>query len=251
MPRGSSWLVNLPCRRSWLVTMCSNVDSQCVSNTITASGCSLSRHSALMRCKPGTRVISLPSLISSLTSSGSMIVGTCATRAAPTISPILIPPIASGLPLRSLRPRCRADVLHVRVEVEAVDAPLAPDPRGLRAAERRPQVAHEEAVHPDRAGDQALGDPFGALAVTGVQDRGQAVVGLVRERDRLLLVLERLEREDGSEHLLAQHLGALGHVAEQRRPVEQAAELLVRPAAEQDLGAVALRALHEPVDPRD
>src|SRR5207342_3726540 len=145
-------------------------------------------------------------------------------------------------------PRCRADVLHVRVEVEAVDAAFTPDARGLRAAERRAQVAYEETVHPDRAGDEALGDAAGALLVARVQDRRQAVVGLVRERDRLLLVLERLEREDGPEHLLAEHLGPLRHVAEQRRPIEQAAQLLVRAAAEQYPCAVGLGALHEPVD---
>src|SRR5262245_13313117 len=195
IPRGSSWLVNVPCRRSCDVTMCSNVDSQCVSNTITASGFSRSRFSDLIRCRPGTRVISLPSLISSRTSSGSMIVGTWATSAAPTTSPILSPPVSVGLTLRSLRPGCRADVLHVRVEVEAVDAALAPDPRGLRPAERRPKVAHEEAVHPDGAGDQALGDAFGALAISRVQDRGQAVFGLVGHRDRLVLGLERLQGE--------------------------------------------------------
>src|SRR5262245_35135092 len=189
--------------------MCSNVDSQCVSNTITASGFSRSRFSDLIRCRPGTRVISLPSLISSRTSSGSMIVGTWATSAAPTISPMLSPPLSVGLPLRSLRPGCRADVLHVRVEVEAVDAALAPDARGLRAPERRAQVAHEEAVHPDGAGDQALGDALGAGAVARVEDRGQAVVGFVGERDRLVLGLERLDREDRPEHLPAQHLGAL------------------------------------------
>ena len=32
------------------------------------------------------------------------------------------------------------------------------------------------------------------LAVARVQDRGQAVVGVVRERDRLVLVGERLQR---------------------------------------------------------
>ena len=53
MPRGSSWLVKWPWRRSCAVTMCSNVDSQCVSNTITVSGCSRSMHSVFIRCRPG------------------------------------------------------------------------------------------------------------------------------------------------------------------------------------------------------
>ena len=57
---GSSWLVKRPCRRSCAVTMCSNVDSQCVSNTMTVSGSSRSMHSVRIRRSPGTSVISLP-----------------------------------------------------------------------------------------------------------------------------------------------------------------------------------------------
>src|SRR5215211_4512690 len=187
IPRGSSWLVNLPCRRSCAVMMCSNVDSQCVSNTRTASGSSRSRHSLFIRCRPGTSVISLPSLISRRTSSGSMIVGTCATSAAPTTSPMSEPlPVllASG-------PRGRAHVLDVRIEVEAVHTALAADARGSRAAERRTKIPDEEAVDPHGAGDDPARDAIGAVLVAGVQARGEPVLGLVRQRDRLLLGLER------------------------------------------------------------
>ena len=73
--------------------MCSKVDSQCVSNTITVSGFSRSSASDFSRCRPGTSEISLPSLSSRRVSSGSMIVGTCATSAAPTISPMCVSPL--------------------------------------------------------------------------------------------------------------------------------------------------------------
>ena len=88
MPRGSSCEVKNPFRRSWAETMCSNVDSQWVSHTTTVSGFSRSNASDFNVRRPSTRLISLPSLISSLIFSGSMMVGTWDTSPAPTISPI-------------------------------------------------------------------------------------------------------------------------------------------------------------------
>src|SRR5919106_2631013 len=259
MPRGSSCDVNLPCRRSWDVTMCSNVDSQCVSNTITVSGRRRSRHSDLIRWSPGTSVISLPSLISSRTSSGSMIVGTCATSAAPTTSPICTlhqrphsrwgvrTTFASLTVLPPAPPWRRADVLHVRVEVEAVHAAFAANTRRSRAAERRTKVTNEEAVHPHRPCHETGGNAIGALPIARVQDRRQPVLRLVRERDRFLLVLERLQREHRAEHLLTEHLGAGRHVHEERRAVVQPAQILVRSTAQDGFCALRLRSLYEPV----
>src|SRR6266496_827732 len=85
IPRGSSCEVKKPFRCSWAETMCSKVDSQCVSHTTTVSGFSRSKASDFSRRRPSTRLISLPSLISSRTSSGSMMVGTWDTSPAPTI----------------------------------------------------------------------------------------------------------------------------------------------------------------------
>src|SRR5918995_4955799 len=243
--------------------MCSNVDSQCVSNTITVSGRRRSRHSDLIRSSPGTSVISLPWLISSRTSAGSMIVGTCATRAAPTTSPICTlhrrphsrwgvrTTFASLTVLPPAPPWRRTDVLHVRVEVEAVHAAFAADTRRSRAAERRTKVANEEAVHPHRPCHETGGNAIGALPIARVQDRRQPVFRLVRERDRLLLVLERLQREDRAEHLLAEYLGAGRHVDEERRAVVQPAQILVRSTAEDGLCALRLRSLYEPVHALD
>ena len=89
IPRGSSCDVKIPSRFSCAVMMCSNVTSQCVSINTNVSAPTRSSTSVRSRCSPGTRVISLPSLISSRTSSGNMIVGTCETIPAPTISPIV------------------------------------------------------------------------------------------------------------------------------------------------------------------
>src|SRR5437588_362409 len=245
IPRGSSPEVNLPVRRSCAVITCSKVTSQCVSITTTVSGRSRSSTSLLIRRRPVTSAISFPSLISSRTSSGSMIVGTWETSPAPTTSPIpsLLP---AGL---VRRPRCRAHGLHVGMEVEAVPSALSPDPGVPRAAERGPQVTNEEAVHPHGPGDQGRRDAFGSLRISGIDDGRQAVVRVVGERDRFVLVRERLKGEDGAEHLVSQDLGAGWCVDEQRRPVVEAAELLVRPAAQDRLRSVLLCPADEPVHP--
>src|ERR1700691_5175598 len=85
-----------------------------------------------------------------------MIVGTWASNPAPVTSPILAPPF-----------RCVDRVLHVAVEVEAPGAALPADAGLPGTAERRPQVADEEAVDPDGPGDELRRHPAGALAVAG------------------------------------------------------------------------------------
>ena len=60
IPRGSSLEVKWPVRRSADVMMCSNVVSQCVSNTMMVSGFRRSSTSERRRRSPGTRLISLP-----------------------------------------------------------------------------------------------------------------------------------------------------------------------------------------------
>src|SRR5215470_16206101 len=105
-----------------------------------------------------------------------MIVGTWASRPAPTTSPIVLP---------SLR---RVDsVLDVAVEVEAPGAALAADPGLAGPAERGPQVADEEAVDPHGARDQPRGHPGSPFAVAGEQRRRQAVFCAVGQRYGLVL----------------------------------------------------------------
>src|SRR2546427_13117112 len=104
-----------------------------------------------------------------------MMVGAWATSPAPTISPMSLSPSVLRRVLRL--PGRGAHVLHVGVEVEAPLPPLAAYTGILGAAERRPQVADEEAVDPHGPGDQALGHTPGAFRVAGVHHRGEAVVG--------------------------------------------------------------------------
>src|SRR5580692_4932563 len=103
-----------------------------------------------------------------------MIVGTWASSPAPVTSPILAPPF-----------RCVDGVLHVAVEVEAPGAALAADAGLPCPAERRPQVADEEAVNPDGPGDKLIRHPASALAGTGEHGGREPVPGAVGQRHRL------------------------------------------------------------------
>src|SRR5262245_63373793 len=120
---------------------------------------------------------------------------TCASRPAPTISP-MVPPAAG-----------RGDgVLDVAVEVEAPVAALAADARLAGAAERRLEVADEEAVDPDGARDQACGDPVGALSISGGDRRGEPEPRVVGQPYGLVLGIEGLQHQDGAEDLLLHDL---------------------------------------------
>src|SRR6185369_6434471 len=101
-----------------------------------------------------------------------MTVGTCAINPLPTTSPILAPSIR------------REDArLHITIKVERPGAALAADPGLAVAAERLPQIAHEEAVAPDQAGIDLARDPLGALFIAGHHNAGEAVFGVVGHRD--------------------------------------------------------------------
>src|SRR5687767_7032351 len=84
------------------------------------------------------------------------------------------------------------DVLDVAEEIEAEVSALASDPGLSRAAERRVQVAHEEAIDPHRAGDDGRRYPLGALAIARVHHRGKPVLRAVGEIDRVRFRVERL-----------------------------------------------------------
>src|SRR5665213_3095406 len=104
--------------------------------------------------------------------------------------------------------RSRADryVFDVAVEVEAPGAAFAADAGMLRSAERRSKLADEEAVHPDRAGDNRRGDAHGAGFVAGEQGGGQTVLGAVGHLDDLIVAAEGVPGQDRPEDLLLEDL---------------------------------------------
>src|SRR5689334_20500302 len=121
-----------------------------------------------------------------------MMVGTCANSPQPTTSPMLTP--------SSRREDAR---LHIAIEIERPGSALTADAGAAVAAERLPQVAHEEAIVPDQARVDPGRNPLGPLLAAGHDHAGQTVLGVVGHGDRLLLAREGLQAEHGAEDLLA------------------------------------------------
>src|SRR5687767_1116674 len=78
-------------------------------------------------------------------------------------------------------------VLRLEELLEALVASLAADPGLLHATERCSGVRDHSLVEADHAGLEALADADGPLDVAGEQVGHQAVLGVVRALDRLLL----------------------------------------------------------------
>ena len=115
-------------------------------------------------------------------------------------------------------------------------------------AEGRREIAHEERVDPHGAGPNRPPDALRTLARTGVDDPREPVGRRVGQRDRLLLVDERLEREHRAEHLALHDLALVRARHDEGRLVEQPPER-GPPTAAHDLVPVRPRPLDEAVDP--
>src|SRR5205823_6661005 len=85
------------------------------------------------------------------------------------------------------------------------------------------------------AGVDASKDPLGAVAVGGVDAGGEAVLGVVHEAHRLIVVGDDLEADDRAEALVAHHLHLVVHVDE-HRGIEVAAAAPEATPAHQDPG---------------
>src|SRR5579863_702343 len=122
-----------------------------------------------------------------------MIVGTCASRPAPTTSPMAL--LSMAVLSKAVPPLSRVHrVFRVAVEVEAPGTAFAADARQPGPAERRPQVPDEEAVDPHGPGGDPGRDSFGPGLVAGEHRRGQAVAGVVGQRHGLVFAIEGLQR---------------------------------------------------------
>src|SRR5262245_21174357 len=111
-------------------------------------------------------------------------------------------PTTGSCDLRSGRDE---DVLLLGERVRRVRAELPAEPGHLVATERRPVADAGVAVDAEVAGLHPTGDAQRTPEVLGEDRPGQAVVGVVRQGDRLVLVLETHHRDDRPEHLLAPH----------------------------------------------
>ena len=106
--------------------------------------------------------------------------------------------------------------------------PSRPMPELPVAAERSAEVADEEAVHPDGAGVQSGADPLRALLVARDEGGRQAEAGVVGHLDGLLFAGKGLDRQDRAENLLGEDLAARLGVDQDRGPVVEVAQLVVR-----------------------
>src|SRR5258707_5538005 len=98
---------------------------------------------------------------------------------------------------------------------------LPPDAALLGAAERRGRIGHEPAVEPYHAVIELFRHPHAAAEVLGVKIRDEAVLGVVRPPDHLVLGPEYLDRGHRPENILVQHGGAVGHAGQDSGGVEK------------------------------
>ena len=117
------------------------------------------------------------------------------------------------------------------------------------ATEGCAEIAYEETVDPDCSGVDPCADPFGTIRIASDQGRGKSEPGVVGHLDRLLLAREGLDRQDRTEDLLGQDLAAWLGVDQDRRPIVEMSQLVIRRAAQDRLGAGCERAAYEAVNP--
>src|SRR4051812_25597770 len=108
------------------------------------------------------------------------------------------------------------DALQLAVSMQAEDTAVAPDAGHLEPAERRLVVALH-GVDADVAAAELSRDPVAAHRVRGphvvVEPEGRAV----GQRNGLVLIVERLDDDDGTEELLLRNPHLVLHAGEQRR----------------------------------
>ena len=102
-------------------------------------------------------------------------------------------------------------------------AVLAAEAAALVAAERRHVADRAIGVDPHRAGRERSLTFDSAAHVAGPHAGGEAVARVVGDRDRLLLVLERDDRQHRAEDLLLRDAHVVVDAGEDRRLDEQAA----------------------------
>src|SRR3954467_11632310 len=106
--------------------------------------------------------------------------------------------------------------LHLEELLEPELAQLAAAPRLLEAAERSEGIeAAPVDVH--LPGAQAAGDPLGAGGVGRPDAAGEPVHGIIRDPDRVVVVLVRQDGKPGAEDLLAGDGHRRLHAGEDRR----------------------------------
>ena len=132
-----------------------------------------------------------------------------------------------------------ADAAGLEVGQQTLGAELPAEAGLLEPAERHQRERRVAAVDGDAAGAHPAGDREAARVVAGPHAARQAVAGVVGDADRVVLAVERDERQHGAEDLLAGDPHAVVHVGQDRRWHVPAAREVGGPgAAGDDAGAL-------------
>src|SRR5262245_43039120 len=171
-----------------------------------------------------------------------------------TVPPLMIVSSAIRPSIRSIRwwralpSRRPSDVFELAVGPERPAAAVAADTGALVAAEGGVGV-HRAAVDLHGAGAERARDAHAARRVAGPHVAVEAVVGVVGEGDRLVLVGEGDGGDDGAEDLLPGDRHLVAGVGEERRLDVVAACQVRRPAAAAgERGTFGLAARDEALD---
>src|SRR6266540_4695386 len=145
-----------------------------------------------------------------------------------------------------LRARGDEDALRLQVELERLEPELAAEAGLLVPAERDSREGGVRHVDPDCPGLDPTCKPVAPRGISGPDGCHQPVPDVVRDADRVLLILERDHRHDRPKDLL---LGD-GHRALDRREHRRRIEgtlAVAEPAARDDLGTLLTALLDEAV----
>src|SRR2546423_6434815 len=139
-----------------------------------------------------------------------------------------------------------ADVFGLGEKTQGFLATFAADAALFHAAEGNAEIADEPAVYPDSAGVDFFSDAMGAVQILRPNTRREAVVAVVRVANHFVLAVERSDRDDGTEDLLAVCPAGNGKIGENRGRKEitlttPVADRLRDFAAQRDLAAFFLR----------
>ena len=148
-------------------------------------------------------------------------------------------------------PLCRHG-LRLGVLEKALLAVASADARVLHPAHWRvdaPVGRRVRLVDVDRSGLDAAGEFAPPILVPGPHRRVQAVLGVVRPRDRLLVVDDGVDAHDRSERLLTADVHVLLDVGEDRRLVEVGSHVGAGSPSAVDRRAVGPRVLDVRLDP--
>src|SRR3546814_99123 len=112
-------------------------------------------------------------------------------------------------------------VLGIEILVDTLGSAFTAEARFLHATERRRSIGDRAAIDADHAGVQLGRDAHRPVDVAGVEVRHEAVLGVVRSRDRFVFGVETDHCRNGSEDLFLQEARIGGQLIQNGRGEEK------------------------------